>query len=118
MKFFTKVAISAISIGFTVFAGIWGGFEEIDKRMDDKVSKGRKEVLEIVYNLKDDEASLHKAQDEKFTVQMVAVNTNMLELKKDVRTILLITRKQQAFIENKGKSYYTVRETENKGNHL
>lgn len=119
MNFFVKLTIGFVTIASAVCGGIWGAFEINDARMDYKDDKVKKEVLTIVYGLKDERNALMKAQDEKFAIQMVAVNENMREIKKDVRSILGIARKSQVFVDNANKSYYTVRETENtKGNHL
>ena len=119
MRFATKLITSALTIGFTVFAGIWTGFEKIDNRMDKKVSEGKKEVLLLVDGANKKTDAVIKAQDEKVSVQLLAIRNEMGEVRKDVRVILGIARKSQVFVEKKANSYYTNTETHNsKGNHL
>ena len=86
--------------------------------MDDKVKEVKVEIYDKIHSLRDERNSLLKAQDEKFAVQMVAVNSNIGEIKKDVRAILGIARKSQVFVDKSGKTHYTVIEQGNKGNHL
>lgn len=118
MNFTTKLIISALTIGFTVFGGIYTGFEKIDNRMDDKVAKGKKEVVELVKSMNNENRIIIDAQDSKTAVQMVAVNNEMVEMKKDIRAILGIARKHQVFV-NTDKPLYTIQEpTISQGKHL
>jgi hypothetical protein len=118
MNFATKLIISAITIGFTVFGGIYTGFEKIDNRMDDKVAKGKKEVIALVKVMNTNNRTLIKSQDTKVAVQIAAVNGEMIEMRKDIRAILGIARKHQVFV-NSNKPLYTIQEpTISQGKHL
>lgn len=94
MKFFTKLAVSVITIAVTIIGSIWGGFEHLDSRMESKVEAGKKDVLAIVYQVRGEGNALLKANDEKTSVQLAALNSQMIEMRKDVRSILGLTRRQ------------------------
>lgn len=113
MNFGTKLIVSIITISATIVASIWTGFETIDSRMDGKVKEGKKEVLTLVYTLRNESTSLLKAQDDKVGVQLAALHNDVGEVRKDVRTMLGIVKRSQAFVVKKPNSYYTNNETNN-----
>jgi hypothetical protein len=117
MNFFTKLAISAITIGFTIFGGIYTGFEKIDNRMDSKVEKGKKEVLSIVTLVQNENIAAIKAQDDKVTVQLVSINGEISEARKDIRSLLGIARRRQVFVKTEIPTY-TIKESISQGNRL
>lgn len=87
--------------------------------MDAKVKEAKVEVYDKINTIHGEGKALLKAQDEKIAVQIMAVNNNMVEMKKDIRSILILSRKTQAKLEKRQESYYTINEpTTSKGNHL
>jgi hypothetical protein len=108
MNFATKLVISLIAISTTVVGSIWTGFEALDGRMDGKVEAGKKEVYHLLGEMKSDRDAALKAQDEKVSVQIAALHGEMIEMRKDVRSILYINRRlQQVELEKKGDLPYT-----------
>jgi hypothetical protein len=102
MKFMTKLMVAVITISATIVGSIWTGFETLDDRMDSKVSEGKKEVMTIIYNLKDERNALIKAQDDKVSVQLAAINNDIGEVRKDVRSLLgLVRRSQVVFLDDR-----------------
>lgn len=95
MKFGTKLIISLITIAATVVSSIWGAFEVLDIRMESKVKQGEERVLKIVEisqtGINDKILSL----DNKTSVQLQAMNTQLIELHKDVRTLLVISKRSR-----------------------
>jgi hypothetical protein len=94
MNFATKLVISLIAISTTVVGSIWTGFETLDGRMDQKVEAGKKEVYHLMNELKNDRDAAMKAQDEKVSVQFVALHGEMIEMRKDVRTLIILERRR------------------------
>lgn len=107
MNFATKLIVAVITISATIVGSIWTGFETLDGRMDGKVKEGKKEVLTIVYALKEERNALIKAQDDKVSVQLAALQSEMGEVRKDVRVILGITRRQQVLLQKEAETLYT-----------
>ena len=114
MKFATKLIVATITIAGTIVGSIWTGFETIDGRMDTKVKEGKAEVLNIIHTFREERNALLKAQDDKVTVQITALNSQMGEIKKDVRAILGIARSQKVVFEKTPTPQYTNLEPENK----
>lgn len=116
MNFATKLVISLISIAVTVVGSIWAGFETLDGRMDLKVKAGKEEVYHLMSEMEKSHSGALKAQDDKVGVQFVALHGEMIEMRKDIRSILTLSRRQ-VVLKGEGPQY-TNMGTSKKGNTL
>jgi hypothetical protein len=94
MRFVTKLLISLISIAVTVVGSIWAGFETLDGRMDLKVKAGKEEVYHLMSEMEKSHSGALKAQDDKVSVQFVALHGEVVEMRKDVRTLIILERRR------------------------
>lgn len=106
MTFLSKLIVSSITIFTTLFGSIWACYEYLDKRMDEKVDRGRNEVVALVQANKSERDGILKSQDEKIAIQFNSIKEDLTDIKEDIRILV----KQRAKVEEIPSRHYTKNE--------
>lgn len=95
MNFATKLIISAITIGFTVFGGIYTAFEKNDSRMDSKVAKSEKEIYSEISDLKIERKELMQAQDDKFKAEVGGLKGQLISMDNKLNILIGLNKRRE-----------------------